>query len=74
MALATVMTRIPHNLPSIRLGTGEGIHENRMPAQPSAAMALPAGVRNPSNSDAPQAIATEPVIQVPAAGLAEPVR
>ena len=74
IALATVITRIANNFASTRLGAGEGNHENRMPAQPNAAMALAAGVRNPSNSDAPQTIASKPATLVLNVGSAEPVR
>lgn len=74
IAVATVMTRIAHNLTSMRLGTGEGNQENSRPAQPNATMALPAGVKNPSSNDTALAIASKPATEVPNVELAVPVR
>lgn len=63
MAPATTISRIADSLNSIRLWVGAGNHDMVMLAQPNAVKMAPMGVRNPSSSDAPLAIASKPAIQ-----------
>jgi hypothetical protein len=63
IAPATITTMMADNFSSIRLCSGEGIHENVMAAQPIPVKIAPMGVRNPSNSNTPLAIANNPVTQ-----------
>jgi len=74
IALATVITSIAHSPCSTRLGTGVGSHARAKPAQPNPAIALPTGVRNPSNNDTPTATASSPVVQVVSVALSGAVR
>jgi hypothetical protein len=63
IAPATITTRMAESLSSIRLWAGAGNHDIVMAAQPKPVKMAPTGVRNPSNNDAPLAIANNPGTQ-----------